>query len=171
MAVPKKHGIVARVFHWGFIVVFLYALLKQLDNVEQLSDPALLWFEIVFAIGFLVLLAARFFYMRFTMPSALPASVSPSLKLAARAGHLLMYASLATIALSGILIGFLFSSGGADAAGMGIALFLHEISVIVAIASIALHIAAALFHRFKGDGIWSAMVPVWTEPVAQSGGE
>jgi len=28
------------------------------------------------------------------------------------------------------------------------------------------HIGAAIYHRRKGDGIWSAMVPVWKEPGA-----
>lgn len=159
----KPHGLLAKIIHWGFILIFAYALYKQLDGVEQLAEPGLLQFEIIFALGFLLLLGLRFFYMRFTMPSALPETTPRRLKLMARAGHLAIYLSLAMIAVSGLLIGLAYSFGGPDGAGMAIALFLHEISVLAAYASIALHIAAAFFHRLKGDGIWSAMVPVWTE--------
>jgi|TARA_B100000900_G_scaffold379785_1_gene364950 cytochrome b561 len=28
---------------------------------------------------------------------------------------------------------------------------------------IGIHIAAALYHRWLGDGVWNAMVPVWKE--------
>ncbi|MCH2078741.1 MAG: cytochrome b/b6 domain-containing protein [Rhodobacteraceae bacterium] len=168
METAKKHGLVARIFHWGFILVFIYALFKQLDNIDQLSEPGLLRFEVIFAAAFLVLLAARYTYMRVTMPSALPEETSVWMKRAARAGHLAMYISLSMIAISGLLIGALYYMGGPDAVGMGIAMFLHENSVLAAYASIALHVAAALFHRLKGDGIWSSMVPVMTEDKARS---
>ncbi|EET47161.1 cytochrome b [Thalassobium sp. R2A62] len=159
----REHGLIARVFHWGFIVVFVYALLKQLDAIEQLQDPDLLRFEMVFAMGFLALLAVRFTYMRITMPTALPASTSPRLKVLARAGHLAMYLSLATMAISGLAIGAIYSSGSPEGAGMRIAMFFHENAILVAYLSIGLHIAAAVFHRLKGDGIWSSMVPIWKE--------
>ncbi|MDG2453878.1 MAG: cytochrome b/b6 domain-containing protein, partial [Paracoccaceae bacterium] len=117
----------------------------------------------VFAMGFLALLAVRFTYMRMTMPTALPASTSPRLKVMARAGHLAMYLSLATMAISGLAIGAIYSSGSPEGAGMRIAMFLHENAILVAYLSIGLHIAAAVFHRLTGDGIWSSMVPIWKE--------
>lgn len=159
----KSHGLVAKVFHWGFALVFIYALTKQLDNVEELSDGALLRFEVIFAALFLALLAVRYVYMRMTLPSVLPDTSPRYLKLAARAGHLAMYISLSLIALSGLLIAAIYSLGGLQGTGMEIAIFIHETSVTLTYASIALHVAAALFHRLKGDGIWSAMVPVWKE--------
>ena len=162
----KNHGLVAKVFHWGFIVVFAYALTKQLDNVGQLSDRDLLRFEVIFAIAFLALLGIRYAFMRATKPTALPLSAPWLKRLLARAGHLAMYVSLALIAVSGLLIGALYSAGGPEAPGMAVAVGLHEVSVLATYVSIAVHIAAAVFHRFKGDGIWSAMVPVWKEPKA-----
>ena len=159
----QNHSLMAKIFHWGFILVFIYALTKQLDNITQLEDHALLRFEIVFAAAFLLLLAVRFVYMRFTRPTALPETTSPTMKFLARAGHLAMYASLALIAISGLMIGAIFSWWGADGPGMGVALGLHEFSVMATYITIGLHVAAALYHRLKGDGIWSAMVPVWTE--------
>lgn len=144
-------------------MVFAYGLTKQLDSVDQLSDAALLRFEIVFALVFLALLAIRYAYMHLTRPTALPADTPPMMKKLARLGHLAMYLSLAMIAVSGIVIGALYNAGGARATGMELAIALHEASVTATYATIALHVAAALFHRLKGDGIWSAMVPVWKE--------
>lgn len=159
----RQHGVIARVFHWGFIVVFIYALTKQLDSVDQLADAALLRFEMLFAIGFLLLLAVRFAYMRLTMPTVLPVTAPPKMKRMAKIGHLAMYSSLAMIAISGLMIGGVYAHGTPDGVAMTIALFLHEVSVLATYLAIALHIAAALYHRLKGDGIWTAMVPIWKE--------
>jgi hypothetical protein len=68
----RPHGPAAKTLHWGFIAVFLYALSKQLDDLEELADRALLQYEMVFASAFLVLLVARFWYMRTRNASALP---------------------------------------------------------------------------------------------------
>jgi len=159
----RPHTLLAKIFHWGFILVFIYALTKQLAAVEELNDTALLRFEIIFAALFLLLLAVRYIYMRRTQPTALPETTSRTMKLMARAGHLGMYISLAMIAISGLIIGALFSIGGSEAPGMDAAIGLHEISVVATYGTIALHVAAAFYHRLKGDGIWSSMVPVWKE--------
>lgn len=159
----KPHGLVAKIFHWGFLLVFAYALTKQIGDVSELSDSALLRFEMVFALAFLALLAVRYSYMRVVGPSALPDAAPRPLRLAARAGHLAMYISLAMIAISGLIIGALVYAGGTEAAGMDLAIGLHETSVMASYIAITVHVAAAIFHRIKGDGIWSAMVPVLTE--------
>ena len=52
-----SHSLTAKVWHWGFIVVFIYALTKQLDEVEELEDLELLEAEMIFASIFLVILA------------------------------------------------------------------------------------------------------------------
>ncbi len=159
----RSHGPIAKLFHWGFIAVFAYAITKQLTDVGQLADPALLRFEIAFAALFLLLLAARYVFMRWTRPSALPDDTPAWMKRAARAGHLAMYGSLAMIAISGLMIGGLYSTGVVAGPVMGLALALHEASVAASYLFIGLHIAAALVHRLKGDGIWSSMVPVLRE--------
>ena len=165
-SVPR-HTRIAQVFHWGFVGVFVYALTKQLGNVGQLADPALLRFEVVFAIGFLILLAARFIYMRLTRPTALPDTAHPMIRLMARAGHLAMYASLSMIAISGLMIGAVYTWGAQNGLMMDMVVGLHGASVTAAYITIGIHVAAALYHRLKGDGIWSAMVPIWTEKPAK----
>jgi len=157
------HSRTAKIIHWGFILVFAYALTKQLDAVDQLADAALLRFEMVFALIFLALLAARYFYMRNTRPSAIPEDAPILLKRLASLGHLAIYGSLAAIALSGMLIGTFYWLGFTDGLLIEIAVWLHEVSVSASYICIAIHVGAALFHRLMGDGIWSAMVPIFTE--------
>lgn len=161
---PKDHSLIAKIFHWGFIVVFAYALTKQLGSVGELADTALLRFEVIFAIAFLLLLGVRFAYMHLTRPTALPDTTSPLMKFLARAGHLAMYASLAMIAISGLMIGAIYAYIGPEGFWMDAALGLHEASVMASYVTIGLHVTAALYHRWLGDGIWSTMVPLWKEP-------
>ena len=159
----KNHSLVAKLLHWGFIPVFAYGLAKQVGNVEELADHALLHFEMMFSIAFLVLLLIRYIYMRLTLPTALPEDAPRFIRIAARTGHLAIYISLAMIAISGMAIGFIFRSGSVDGPAMQIALTVHETSVMASYLTIGLHVIAAVYHRFKGDGIWSTMVPVWKE--------
>ena len=46
----------AKLLHWGFVLLFLYGLLKQIDSINQLEDENLLMFEVIFALAFLLLL-------------------------------------------------------------------------------------------------------------------
>ena len=149
--------------HWGFTGVLLYALTKQLDEVEELEDFSLLQNEMVFAVIFLVLLIARFVYMRATRPTALPSGAAGPMSTLARAVHLGMYAGLLLIALSGLCIGGLYWSGSKSGIAMEAALLVHEIAVNGSYSLILLHIAGALYHRRKGGGIWDAMVPLLPE--------
>ncbi len=161
----RRHSTAAKAFHWGFIVVFIYALTKQLDEVEELEDLSLLQTEMLFASVFLILLIARFVYMQTTQPSVLAADAPGATRLLARAVHLAMYASLALIAVTGLVIGGLYGSGIKQGTLMEIALVAHEIAVNTTYFLILGHVAAAVYHRRKGDGIWNAMVPVWKEPA------
>ncbi len=156
----RPHGLTAKVFHWGFIGVFVYALTKQLDEVEELEDLSLLHYEMAFASVFLLLLIVRFVFMQSTRPSALPDETPASVRRLARTVHLAMYASLSLIAVTGLTIGGLYWSGAKTGVAIELALILHEIAVNVSYALIIGHVAAAIYHRRKQDGIWNAMVPV-----------
>ena len=158
------HSRTAKVLHWGFILVLVYGLAKQLDDVEELEDVSLLQNELLFAAVFLVLLLARFAYMRLTRPTALPSSAPERTKRWAYAVHLSMYASLALIAISGLYIGVLYWAGTKAGLAMDIGLLVHEVAVNASYFLIAGHIAAAVWHRHQGDGLWDAMVPLWKEP-------
>ena len=61
---------------------------------------------------------------------------------------------------TGLLIAGLFNLG---MGGIEVAIVLHEFSAFLSYAVIALHVGASVYSRFKGEGMWNAMVPVWKE--------
>ena len=154
---------IAKFMHWGFVLLFIYGLLKQIDELNQLEDKALLQFEVIFATVFVLLLLIRFIYMKTTQKSSLPDSTPESQLLAARVVHYGMYACLALIPLTGLLIGLLFWLGFEDGFLINTVVEVHEFSVSVIYWLIGLHILAAIFHRLKNDGVWSSMVPFLKE--------
>ena len=154
---------IAKFMHWGFVLLFIYGLLKQIDKLNQLEDKALLQFEVIFATVFVLLLLIRFIYMKTTQKSSLPDSTPKSQLLAARVVHYGMYACLALIPLTGLLIGLLFWLGFEDGFLINAVVEVHEFSVSVIYWLIGLHILAAIFHRLKNDGVWSSMVPFLKE--------
>ena len=83
-----NYSILAKIFHWGFVVLFAYGIAKQVDDITQLADFSLLRFELIFATIMIVLLAVRFRYMSTTQTSSLPDATHPMQKLAARLVHL-----------------------------------------------------------------------------------
>ena len=154
---------IAKFMHWGFVLLFIYGLLKQIDELNQLEDKALLQFEVIFATVFVLLLLIRFIYMKTTQKSSLPDSTPKSQLLAARVVHYGMYACLALIPLTGLLIGLIFWLGFEDGFLINTVVEVHEFSVSVIYWLIGLHILAAIFHRLKNDGVWSSMVPFLKE--------
>ena len=154
---------IAKFMHWGFVLLFIYGLLKQIDELNQLEDKALLQFEVIFATVFVLLLLIRFIYMKTTQKSSLPDSTPKSQLLASRVVHYGMYACLALIPLTGLLIGLLFWLGFEDGFLINTVVEVHEFSVSIIYWLIGLHILAAIFHRLKNDGVWSSMVPFLKE--------
>jgi cytochrome b561 len=157
------HSILGKLFHWGFVAIFAYGIYKQVDNISQLADGTLLRFEVFFAALFLILLWARFFYMSRMQSSALPENTHAVQKLGAKVVHFGMYVAMGLIAASGLIIGVLYTLFRPEGLLISVALFIHEASVTASYWLIGLHIAAALYHRFLCDGVWSAMVPIWRE--------
>ena len=158
-----KFSSIAKLMHWGFVLLFIYALLKQIDNLNQLENMALLKFEVIFAGIFVLLLLIRFVYMKTTQKSSLPDSTPKSQILAAKIVHFGMYLCLALIPLTGLLIGLLFWLGLKDGFLIDIAVAAHEFAVSVIYCLIGLHILAAIYHRLKRDRVWSSMVPFLKE--------
>ena len=159
----KKYSTVAKIFHWGFVLVFLYGIYKQVDELEELADNSLLRFELVFATVFAFLLVVRFVYMKTTQTSALPSNTSNLQKIAAKIVHNGMYACLASIVTSGILIGILYWANIKNGFVIESVISVHETSFTLIYGLIAIHIIAAIYHRFLQDGVWNSMVPIWKE--------
>ena len=164
--IPRQtahYSLIAKSLHWGFVLLFVYGIVKQVDDVSQLADAAFLRFEMVFAVVFLLVLTVRFAYMKGTQSSALPGDAPPWQHRAANVVHYGMYASLAAIALSGLLVGLLYGAGLTSGLILEAALEVHGLTVLVSFWLVAIHIGAALYHRWQRDGVWNAMVPFWKE--------
>ena len=154
--------------HWGFVLLFIYGLLKQIDELNQLKDEALLKFEVIFAVIFILLLLIRFVYMKTTQKTSLPQSTPRSQVIAAKVVHSGMYICLALIPLTGLLIGLLFWLGLENGFLINLVVGSHELAVSLIYWLIGLHILAASYHLLKKDGVWSSMVPFWKEDVKKS---
>ncbi len=159
----QKHSLLAKAFHWGFAILFAYGVFKQVDNIEQLEDISTLKLEIIFSLGFLFLLFLRFVYMKKTQKSSLPPDTPLPQKFAAKVIHLSLYSCLAGIALSGLLIGALFGMGIKSGVLIEMTISLHELLITLIYYLITIHVLAAIYHRFRNDGVWNSMVPFWKE--------
>ena len=157
----NTHTFLAKFIHWTFIPLYAYGIFKQVDDLNQLKDTSLLNFEILFAIVFLIIVLLRYFYMKNT-PTLLGANdeLPKGHLFIAKTVHRLVYFSLIMLPTTGLLIaGLIYLETG----GIEIAITLHEFSAFLSYLVIALHVGASLYSRFKGEGMWNAMVPVWKE--------
>jgi len=160
-----KHTTLGKVLHWGFLVLYAYGIFKQIDDLSELEDTALLLFEIAFATLFLVIVILRYAYMRrFETFQGATVPVSAVHKKSARAIHVAMYLCLALLPITGLAIAALYTQGvGEEALAMDVAIGLHGLSADLSYVLIVIHVLAALYSRVKGEGIWTSMVPVFTE--------
>ncbi len=159
----KNYSKIAKFLHWGFVVLFIYGVAKQVDNIEQLEDLSFLKFEIIFALIFFILLVFRFIYMKTTQNSSIPAEASELQKLIAKFVHNSMYFLLAGTVLSGLFIGYLYWLGIKDGLLISISITVHELIINILYFFIGIHIFAAIYHRLKKDGVWNSMVPFLKE--------
>ena len=157
----NSHTTLAKFIHWTFTLLYAYGIFKQVDDLTELQNPSLLNFEILFATMFLILVLVRYFYMK-DAPTLLGAheDVSRGHLFIAKTVHRLVYFSLIMLPTTGLLIAGLFNLG---MGGIELAIALHEFSAFLSYIVIALHVGASLYSRYKGEGLWNAMVPVWKE--------
>ncbi len=159
-----QHTPLGKVFHWSFVLLYAYGIFKQIDDLSELEDAALLTFEVVFATVFLLLVVVRYGYMRrFETFQGSVVPVHRYHKRFARVMHVAMYVCLVLLPLTGLAIAALFSRGIESGVAMDVAIGLHGLSADLSYALIAIHIVAAIYSRLKGEGVWTSMVPVFTE--------
>ena len=152
-----SYTLTAKIFHWSFVILFAYGISKQIDNINQLEDLALLKFEIAFALLFILFLVARFVYMKRTQKSSLPPDTPMVQRALAKAVHYGMYVGMISIALSGLVIGCLYWLGLKSGIIIETIIVWHEVSVSTVYWLVGLHLIGAIYHRFKNDGVWEAM--------------
>ena len=153
-------SLTAKLFHWGFILIFSYGIFKQIDDINQLEDLALLKFEIIFALLFILFLIIRFIYMKRTQKSSLPPDTTKFQKAGAKLVYYGMYVTMISIALSGLVIGLLYWLGWKSGLLIETIIFWHESSVSIVYWLIGLHLLGAVYHWIKNDGVWESMVPI-----------
>ena len=152
-----SYTLTAKIFHWSFVILFAYGISKQIDNIDQLEDLALLKFEIGFAFLFILFLVARFVYMKRTQKSSLPPDTPMVQKALAKAVHYGMYIGMISIALSGLVVGCLYWLGLKSGIIIETIIGWHEVSVSIVYWLVGLHLIGAIYHRFKNDGVWESM--------------
>ena len=157
----NSHTPLAKFIHWTFSILYAYGIFKQVEDLEELEDASLLNFEIFFALVFLLIVMLRFFYMKDakTLLGAHDEMHRGHLFIA-KATHRMVYFSLIMLPTTGLLIAGIINAG---VPGVGIAIVLHEFSAFLSYVTIAIHVAASLYSRYKGEGVWNAMVPLWKE--------
>ena len=108
----QSHTFLAKLVHWTFIPLYAYGIFKQVDDISQLEDSALLVFESIFAAVFLLILILRFTYMRrfnkFQVATETPHRIHTFVSKSVHRG---MYAALILLPLSGLIIAALYSQG------------------------------------------------------------
>ena len=160
----QSHTFLAKLIHWTFIPLYAYGIFKQVDDISQLEDSALLVFESIFAAVFLLIVILRFTYMRrfntFQGATETPHRIHTFV---AKSVHRGMYAALILLPLSGLIIAALYSQDIKSGPLQDGALILHESSATLSYIMIATHISAAIYSRIKGEGVWSSMVPILKE--------
>ena len=160
---PENSGFsfIARIFHWGFIVLFAYGVVKQIDDIKELEDLVLLKFEISFALLFILFLLTRLVYMTRTQKTSLPPNTPKVQKYIAKVVHYGMYIGMISIAFSGLVIGSLYWLGFKSGIAMKTIIGWHEFSVSIIYWLVGLHLAGAVYHWFRNDGVWESMVPTF----------
>ena len=171
MVVQNSHTLLARSIHWSFILLYVYGIFKQVNELDELEDTNLLLFEIVFATIFLVIVILRYSYMsRFKTFLGAREPVHIVHYYFARTVHKAMYACFILLPLTGLMIAGLYSQGytvnatpDEEQTIMDLVLDLHGAVADLSYMLIFLHIGAAIYSRIKGEGVWSSMVPVLKE--------
>ena len=168
---PTSHTKFAKFIHWTFILLYLYGIVKQVNELEDLEENQLLLFEIAFATVFLIIVILRYSYMRrFNTFQGATEPVHIVHYYFARIVHRAMYACFILLPLTGLIIAGLYTQGYNENATpdeeqtiMDIVLDLHGAVADLSYMLIILHIGAAIYSRIKGEGVWSSMVPVLKE--------
>ena len=167
----KSHTLLARSIHWSFILLYVYGIFKQVNELDELEDTNLLLFEIIFATIFLVIVILRYSYMsRFKTFLGAREPVHIVHYYFARTVHKAMYACFILLPLTGLMIAGLYSQGytvnatpDEEQTVMDLVLDLHGAVADLSYMLIFLHIGAAIYSRIKGEGVWSSMVPILKE--------
>ena len=171
LLVEQSHTKLAKSLHWTFIILYVYGIFKQVNDLQELEDKGILIFEIIFASIFLAIVILRYSYMRrFKTFLGARNPVHIVHYYLARSVHKAMYACFILLPLTGLIIAGLYTQGytvnatpDEEQTIMDVVLDLHGAVADLSYILIFIHIAAGVYSRLKGEGVWSSMVPVLKE--------
>jgi len=171
-----RYGTMARVLHWAIGLLFIAQLaggLYVFEFMERSAErSAMIGLHKAMGVTLLLLVLVRIGWRLYDPPPALPASMPAREQQGARVGHALLYLLMLVMPLIGIAIGS-FNDRPTDVFGLFTipALFapneeLHELmehlhawGAYALGALIALHLAAAVYHKaVKKDGVADRML-------------
>lgn len=173
VADPARYSQTARVLHWvaALLLVITFGLGAGMDYVGQSPwhDRMFNWHR-AFGVVVLGVIVLRLLW-RLTHPApALPASISGVQAFAAHATHWLLYLLLIVQPMLGWLGESAFGSSvpvfrlfelppiiGKDEALAKVIFGVHGLVAWAILAGVALHVAAALYHTVRGDGVLKRM--------------
>jgi len=155
----KPHGFVTRGIHWLSILLIAYGYFKGLDNVNQLSDPALFRFEVIFASGLGLLFAFRLFWTQKIGGATRLSQNAPWWEhLGSRTVHYGLYGSVFTIVGTGLAIAYAYASPLLGDWFINVMIAIHEAALTILPLLILTHIAGALWHKIiRRDGVLESM--------------
>ncbi len=132
----SEYSKIAKLFHWGFVLLFVYGVLKQVDNINQLK----------------ILLANKTTEMLHGKQAANESEKTAKEVFSENSsGH-----SLPSINLN--------SKDFEDNINIiDFVIIIHELNINLLYWFIGIHILAATYHRSKRDGVWSSMAPFFKE--------
>lgn len=170
----ERYGLVSRLFHWGIAVLVAWQLLKifdRIDDGEHWVGQTLVPYHISIGVLILVLAVFRILWalgQRDNRPEAPP---PPVMAFLARAGHVLLYACLLLMPLTGIAImvgngyglevfGMQLVAGGGEIQWLAdIGGALHSPVAWLLLVMVIGHAGMALVHHFvRKDGVLRRML-------------
>lgn len=155
----QPHGFVTKGLHWVSAALLGYGYLKGLDDVSQLADPALLRYEVIFALLLGGLFLIRLLWTKVVVGSSrLPKSAPRWEHTASRLVHHGLYASVFVIVLSGLGIALGVSTPLLGGLFTTLMIGLHEAAIAILPIMLLTHIAGALWHKLiRRDGVMESM--------------
>lgn len=175
----QSYGWVSQVFHWGTFALFVALFVVANEMVDAPKGPdkfALYGIHKSLGITMFFVLFARISW-RMANPTPQDAEASPLEAKAARTLHLLLYAVLLIMPVSGMVMTF---AGGHPVSWFGLvdlpnligenkslletAKFAHQFAAYGLMTMLAGHVGASLWHQFvRKDGVMKRMIPVLAE--------
>ena len=169
MTTPKAHHWVTRLFHWSTAVLLIYGIVRNAEVTGALFDEQLVLREVAFSMTIGVLFLAQFIWTRFFAGgSRLPPTAPAWERVASRAVHFSIYALVAFMVITGVMIAYkVLGTSGLIGGGRGAIKDPFLVGLLTAhirgsellMLVIVIHIVGALWHWVvRKDGVWEAMI-------------